>query len=246
MSATSPDVDAPERETAPDEAAPPSEPDATNAGGHEADAATAEARSQRFRRLGRLTFVVVIAGAAVFGYQAWQGTKRVELEEASIRAPQISLPAREGGTLKQVYVSVGDDVLPHRPIARVGNEVITSDVPATVVSVRDDVGASIPSGTVVVNLIDRSDLRAVGLVDEDGGLADLRVGQRADIEVDAFGGRSFHGYVEEIASRPRRQAVSFSISEKEEARQYEVKVHFDGAVPADLRQGMSAEVEVHK
>ena len=111
---------------------------------------------------------------------------------------------------------------------------------------REDVGATINPGAAVATLIDRDELRAVGLVDEDGGLSDLRLGQRAKVEVDAFDGRSFRGVVEEIATRPHQQAVSFSISDRDEARQYEVEVRLEGALYPGLRQGMSAEVEVSK
>ena len=188
----------------------------------------------------------MVVGLALLGYQAWQGTKRVELEDAAIRAPQVNLPARGGGELKQVYASVGDDVRALAPVARVGNEVISADVPGTIVTIRDDIGADIAPGTVVAGLIDRNDLRAVGLVDEDGGLSDLRLGQRATIELDAFPDRTFTGYVEEISRRPSDQAVNFAISDREEARQYEVKVRLDGSPDTELRQGLSATVEVTK
>jgi hypothetical protein len=52
--------------------------------------------------------------------------------------------------------------------------------------------------------------------------------------------------VEEISDRPHRQDIRFSISEKREARQYEVKVRFDGEPDAGLKQGMSARIWVRK
>jgi multidrug resistance efflux pump len=210
---------------------------------------TADAGSsgrRRFRRLIPVTAAIVVVGLGLLGYQAWQGTKRVDLEDAAIRAPQVNLPARAGGELKQVYASVGDDVRALAPVARVGNEVISADVPGTIVSIRDDIGANIAPGTVVAGLIDRDDLRAVGLVDEDGGLSDLRLGQRATIALDAFPDRTFTGYVEEISRRPSDQAVNFAISDRDEARQYEVKVRLDGSPDFELRQGLSATVEVTK
>jgi hypothetical protein len=86
----------------------------------------------------------------------------------------------------------------------------------------------------------------VGLIDEDKGLADLRIGQRATVEVDAFGGRKFLGTVEEVSDRPHRQDVAFSISDKREERQYEVKVRLDGRPDPGLKQGMSARIWVRK
>lgn len=203
-------------------------------------------RARRWRRLITITAVVVLGGLVALGYQAWLGTQRVELDDASIRAPQVNLPARGGGALKQAYASVGDEVRAHYPIARVGNEVITADVDGTIVSIRDDLGSAIAPGAVVASLIDRDDLRAVGLVDEDAGLSDLRLGQRASVEVDAFEGRTFSGFVEEISRRPHTPPVSFNIADRDEEQQYEVKVRFDGDVDPELRQGLSASVEVRK
>ena len=85
--------------------------------------------SASFVRLGRVTAAVVLIGAVLLGHHSWQGSKRVDLEDAAVRAPQVVLPTHGGGTLKQVYATVGDEVAAHRPIARVGSEVITSTSP---------------------------------------------------------------------------------------------------------------------
>jgi multidrug resistance efflux pump len=190
--------------------------------------------------------IVALLAVAGIGYQVWRTSQRIEIEDASISAPQVPVRSSGGGTLRQVYAAVGDEVRAHRPIARVGNEVITSDVPGTVVGIRDDVGSFIAAGSIVAWLMDRDELRAVGLVDEDEGLADLRVGQRATVKADTWGGREFFGTVEEISARPHRQDVQFSISEKREQRQYEVKVRFDGRPDPGLKQGMSARIWVRK
>lgn len=203
-------------------------------------------RRRRRRRVIAFSAVVILLGVAGLGYEIWRNATWVDLENEMISAPQVTLPARAGGTLKAVYSSVGDQVQANRPIARVGNEVITSDVDGTIVTIRDDLGAAIAPGTAVAGLIDRGDLRAVGTVDEDKGLEDLHIGQRAEVKVDAFSGRSFAGFVEKISARPQQQAVTFSISDKDDPREYEVTVHLDGQPDPDLRQGMSGEISVRK
>jgi multidrug resistance efflux pump len=231
--------------TAPPDVGPEAEAEAaTEPLGEETPAAPAA--SPRRRRLTRIAIALVVLAAAAIGYQTWQGRQQVEIEEATLTGPQVPLPARAGGTLKAVYASVGDEVRPHRPIARVGNEVVTSDVPGTVIAVRDDLGATIPPGSTVAWLLNRGRLRAVGRIDEDKGLEDIRIGQRARVEVDAIGGREFEGTVEEVSDRPSRQDIRFSISDKREERQYEVKVAFDGVPDAALRQGMSARIWVER
>lgn len=204
------------------------------------------ASSTRWRRLLPFVAIAAVLAGIGLGYYIYETGKRVKIDDAIVTAPSTTLTPRGGGTLKQVYASVGDMVRAHRPVARVGNEVITSDFPGTVISIRQDLGASIPAGATVATLINRGDLRAVGLVKEDSGLSDLRIGQRATVKVDAFGGREFRGVVDEISNQPHDQDLSFSISDKREEREYEVKVRFDGGPAPVLEQGMSAKLWVYK
>lgn len=190
--------------------------------------------------------IVSLLAIGGIGYLVWQSSQRIKMDDAAISAPQVPIRSSGGGNLRQVYAAVGDEVRAHRPIARVGNEVVAPDVPGQVVGIREDVGAFIPPGSIVAWLIDRNELRAVGRIEEDDGLADLRVGQRATVKVDTWGGRKFYGTVEEISDRPRSQDIRFSISEKREQREYEVKVRFDGAPDPGLKQGMSARIWVQK
>ncbi|HKG17914.1 MAG TPA: HlyD family efflux transporter periplasmic adaptor subunit, partial [Solirubrobacteraceae bacterium] len=190
--------------------------------------AAAERRSPRWRRVLPVAAVLVLLGAAVGGYFAWQASQRVKIDDATVDAPLTTLTAHAGGDLKTVYASVGDMVRPYRPLARVGNEVITSDVSGRVVSISQDVGAFIPPGTTVVTLINPGALRADGQIEEDKGLADLRLGQRAVVKVDAFGGRKFPGVVEEISDQPHQQSINFSITDKRQTQKYDVKVRLIG------------------
>lgn len=208
--------------------------------------AVPEGRSLSWRRVLPIAAVVLLLAAAVGGYLVWQASKRVKIDDATIDAPLTTLPAHAGGDLKAVYASVGDMVRPYRPLARVGNEVITSDVPGRVVSISQDVGGFVPPGATVVTLINPGALRADGQIEEDKGLADLRIGQRAVVKVDAFGGRKFPGVVDEISDQPHQQAINFSISDKRQTQKYDVKVRLVGRPAPGLRQGMSARIWVYK
>jgi multidrug resistance efflux pump len=198
------------------------------------------------RRLIIVTVLAVLIGGGAWLFFEIRGAGIVDLDDASITAPQVDIRALAGGTLDEVDASIGDEVAARRPLARVGNEVISADVTGTVISIREDLGAQIAPGTVVASVIEPDELRAVGLVDEDAGLSELRVGQRALIKVDALPGQEFWGSVEEISQRPHKDPVSFSIADRDEAQKYEVKVRFDDPPLAELRQGMSAEIEVHR
>ena len=198
---------------------------------------------RRIAPFGASLLVLLVAG---LGYYLWQSSHRITIDNANLSAPQTTLPAHTGGILRQVYASVGDQVLADRPIARVGSEVITSDRPGTVISIRQDLGAFLPAGTTVATLIDRASLRVDGEIEEDKGLSELHIGQRAEVKFDAFGGRKFPGVVEEISDQPRQGQIAFSISDKRESRKYQVTVRLDGAPDAELKQGMSARITVFK
>ncbi len=198
------------------------------------------------RRLVVITLLVVVIGAVVGVYSALRAAEVVDLDDAAITAPQVDVRANAGGTLTEAYATIGDEVQARRPIARVGNEVISSDVTGTVVSIREDIGAEIAPGTVVASLIDPAEVRATGEVDEDAGLSALKVGQRALVKIDAFAGQEFPGSVEEISQRPHKAPVSFSIADRNDAQQYDVKVRLDNPPLDELRPDMSAEIEVRK
>lgn len=189
-----------------------------------------------------LLLLACVAG----GLYWWQISQRVYIEDAAVAAPSSAVTARGGGVLEEVYASVGETVEADRPIARLSNEVISSDRTGEVVSVRQDAGAYVAPGQTVATLIDRGGLRAVGRVEEDAGLADVRLGQRAIVTVDAFGGREFGGVVDEISQQPREQGIAFSISDTRETQEFEVKVRFDGGADPVLSQGMSARLWVYK
>jgi multidrug resistance efflux pump len=199
-----------------------------------------------WRRIAPFAAIAAAIAIAVIVYLVIQASHHVGIDDAVITAPQVQLAAHGGGPLKQDYASVGDMVKAHHPIIRVGNEVISSDVDGTVISIRQDIGASIAPGTPVATLISRGELRAVGRIKEDKGLSDIHIGQQATVSVDALSGPDLHGIVDEISEEPHQQQLSFSISDKHEAKEYDVKVHFEGPPNPDLRQGMSASITVQK
>lgn len=233
----------PEEEAA---GAEPVDPEASPGAESERPAGAGGLRARLREHLGLIGVVLTVIGLVVAGVWIWQVSQRVSIDDASLDAPATNAVTRGGGVLKNVYASVGDSVLAHHPIARVGNEVVASDFSGTVTTVRQDLGAYVPPGQSVATLIDRRDLRAVGRIKEDEGLSDVHIGQRAVVTVDAFGGREFSGVVDEVSQQPREQGIAFSISDKREVREFEVKVRLGGGPDAVLQQGMSARLWVYK
>ena len=170
---------------------------------------------------------------------------RVSIDTASIQAPLINLTSAAPGRLDALYVQAGDTVTANEPVAAVGTQTITSKVAGLVVSVDDTVGAQVSAATPVVTMIDPSQLRVVGRIDENKGLAQVHVGDPVTFTVDAFGGQQFTGVIDEIAPTSDQSGIVFNISDQRQEQQFDVKARFDTSAYMQLKNGMSARMTVY-
>jgi len=191
--------------------------------------------------------VVFVIGGGIAGLTYWHVAKgQVYIEKSDIEAPRIDLAPQGTGILNELYAQAGDIVGADTAVARVGNELIKAKVGGEVISVENNIGKLVNRGEAVVSMIDPAELRAVGRLEEDKGLADIRVGERATFTVDAFGSKQYQGVVDEISPTSRDSDVVFNISDKREIKEFNVKVRFDLGVYPELKNGMSAKIWVHK
>ena len=189
--------------------------------------------------------VAVIAMAAV-GFIYWRVTaSRVYVDSASIEAPLIELSPSQAGTLEDVYVQVGDSVPENATVALVGNELIKSKVAGTIVSVPNTIGASIPAGQAVITMIDPTQLRVLGKVDENKGLSRIQVGDMVIFTVDTFGSKQYSAVVDEISPTSEQSGIVFNISDQREVKQFDVKARFDTTAYPELKNGMSARMWIY-
>jgi len=209
---------------------------------------TAQAKKPFDRRVfavAAFLIVVVGGGIAVLAYLG-VSSKTVYIEKATVSAPEVTLSPAVSGELRHTYVAVGDVIAPNTVVAQVGVELIKSTSGGLVIEARTDEGASIAAGTAVVKTVDPAQLRVVGSVQEDKGLIDVRVGAPASFTVDAFGGKKFEGVVEEVSPTAQSGDVVFSVSDKREEQNFNVKVRFDVSANPELKNGMSAKLWVYK
>jgi multidrug resistance efflux pump len=189
----------------------------------------------------RTGLIVVLIAAAALGLIYWQIlSKRIYVDAASIQAPEIDLAPSQAGILEDVYVNEGDQVNANQTVARVGDQLIQSKVAGLILAVPDTVGAQVSAGEAVVTMIDPTQLRVVGEVDEDKGLNRIQVGDPVTFTVDAFGGQQFSGVVDEISPTSQQTQVVFNISDQREEKQFDVKARFDTTAYPQLKNGMSA------
>lgn len=192
--------------------------------------------------LGIISLIVI---AAITWYLIDQ-SKYISTDAASISAPLIQLTPQTTGILKLVLVKEGDTLRAHQPVARVGTEMITTEVAGQAITVKQDIGAVYNPGQPVVTMIDPNQLRVVASVEEDKGLNDIQVGQSVNFTVDAYGSEQFHGTVDEIADTSKSGDVVFNISDKRQEQNYDIKIKYDRGTNPPFQNGMSAKVWIIK
>lgn len=170
----------------------------------------------------------------------------VYTENAQISAPNINLSSVGGGVLQEVYVHEGDFIKANTVVARVGNELIKTKVDSEVLTVNNDIGKIFNPGETIATVIDPTQLRVVGQVDENKGLNDVNVGQEATFTVDAFGSKKYYGVVDEVSPTSVEQDVVFNVSDARQTNKFDVKVRFDESIYPELKNGMSAKLWVYK
>jgi multidrug resistance efflux pump len=190
---------------------------------------------------GIVALVLIICGGLLY----WKmSSSEVGIDTSLITAPLINLSPTTGGQLEQTYVNEGDTVAANTPVAKVGDEIIKTKIAGEIVTVQTDIGMNISPGQAVVTMIDPSQLRVVGTIDENKGLDRIHVGQLASFTVDAFGSKTYGGVVDEVSPTSNQSDVVFNISDQRETQQFNIKVRFDPTEYPELENGMSAKLTI--
>lgn len=188
--------------------------------------------------------LVILAGAGIVAYFILSNNE-IAIDTASISAPLINLSPTSSGRLNAIYVKEGDVLPANTPVALVGTEVVETKVPGLIVQVNNTIGAQVASGQTVVEMINPSQLRVVGKIDENKGLAQIRIGDPVTFTVDAFGGKSFTGVVDTIVPTSNQSGIVFNISGQRQVQQFDIKARFDTSRYPQLRNGMSARMWIY-
>ena len=197
-----------------------------------------------FAVLGILVIFAVAGGGAYW----YVSSKTVYIDQSVIQAPIISLSPADSGVLQAVFVNEGDMITANEPIARVGNEIVEAQTAGEIVSVDQNIGEfenTLTGQGVVATMIDPTQLRVVGHLDENKGLANVQVGDTAMFTVDAFGSEQFQGIVDEVAPTAEEGSVAFDISSERPTNQFDIYVRYDPTKYPQLKNGMSARIWVY-
>ena len=173
-------------------------------------------------------------------------SSRVYTDKADIEAPIITLAPHSSGVLQKVLVNVGDKVDANSVVAQVGNELIKTKSAGIITSTADNIGKLVNPGEAIVSMVDPNELHVVAHIEEDKGLSDIRIGQNVSFTIDAFSGNEYSGVVDEISPTKHSGDVVFTISDKREVQQFDVKIRFNIDAHPELSNGMSAKVWIYK
>ena len=185
--------------------------------------------------------VAVICGGLIY----WQmASTRVGIDTSVVSAPIIGLSPSAPGQLQETYVHEGDIVGANKPVAKVGNEIIKTKIAGQITNVDMEIGKTFNPGQAVVSMVDPSQLKIIGTIDENKGLDKIRVGQLASFTVDAFGSKTFYGAVEEVSPSSKQSDVVFNISDARPVNQFNIKVRFNQSGYPEIKNGMSAKLTI--
>lgn len=194
------------------------------------------------RSAGVVVLVLLVAGGMIY----WQkSSSEVGIDTSLVSAPTISLSPTTAGQLQQIYVTEGQSVDANTPVARVGAEIVKTQVAGIITSLQNNIGASYNPGQAVVTMVDPTQLRIVGTIDENKGLSRVQVGQPAEFTVDAFDSKTYQGVVDEISPQADQQSVVFNISDQRPTQQFDVKVRYDAGLYPEIKNGMSAKLTIY-
>lgn len=191
--------------------------------------------------------IIVISSVLIIGgvYYFLKTEERVEIENSLVQAPVVTFSPFAPGRLTELSVQEGDTVNKGDLLAVVGTEFIKSYTDGLVIKVNNVPGGSVSPQTSIVQIVNPAHMRIVGTIDENKGLSKIKVGQVASFTVDALSGKTFWGYVDEIAPSAKQTQLSFSISSERPTQQFEVYVKFDSNKYPEIKNGMSAKMTVY-
>ena len=194
--------------------------------------------------MGLFAFLIIVASG---GFAYWQSSsKYIYTDKAEVNAQITNLAPQKAGILQEIFVNQGDLVNENTIVARVDSELIKTKTQSIIISTENNIGKLFNPGEAVVTVINPSDLRVIGHIDEDKGLSEIKIGQNAVFTVDTFGSKKYEGVVDEISPSSRQGDIVFNISDKRETRVFDVKVRFDTKQYPELKNGMSAKLWIYK
>lgn len=199
--------------------------------------------------------ILIIVG--VGSYLIYNNYYFYSTDDALVTGNIVNITPLTSGTLTDLTVQVGDFVSAKQIIGTVkGNTFpfiethLTAPFTGVIVQVPGSVGETVSPGVAVAQETDLNGVKVTAYVDE-SQLKNIRVGQAADIHVDAYGGSDFTGHVNQIVSAAAGQFSLLPTQDNSSGNFTKVSQRFQVIILLDNNQsqilypGMSVEVTIH-
>jgi len=191
-------------------------------------------------------FIVLVILFIIGSYIVYEKiADRVFIDDSLIQAPIITLSPTASGRVQEMDVNEGQYVQKGDQLAIVGSETIRAATDGLIVSAPDITGSTTSIQTPLIQMINPIDIRVAGTLDENKGLDQIKVGQVVSFTIDAFPGKTYWGYVDEVAPTAKTSQLSFSISSERPTQQFIVYARFNSAKYPEIKNGMSAKMTVY-
>ena len=151
----------------------------------------------------------------------------MQAREQALEIAQAELTQSQQNLSKTVIISPLDGMITSLPV-KVGETVIT--------------GTNI-AGSTLMDIADPSEVLADVQVDE-ADIANVKLGEDANIDAVSFPDRTLHGKVQFVASSVTDTSSSLSASSASQGRTFEVKIAINDKDIGLLKPGMSARAEI--
>lgn len=189
-----------------------------------------------------IVLTVILSVGAFLYIQLTQG--RVFIDDSLVSAPISSLAPTASGVLSELNVYENENVKKGDTIAIVNGVSLYTNTDGLIIMANNQLGSLVGPNNPVAELINPTDMRIAGTIDENKGLSDIRVGQVVSFTVDALPGQTFWGYVDEISPSAKQTQATFSISSERPTQQFVVYARFDALRYPEIKNGMSAKMVV--
>jgi membrane fusion protein, multidrug efflux system len=200
-------------------------------------------KNKKFLKVFGIVLLVVLLGGAYLVYEFYTG--RIFIDDSLIQAPIITISPTSTAKVQEMDVTEGQRVQKGDQLAIVGSETLRADTNGLIVTAPDETGSTVTPQTQLIQMIRTVDLRVAGTIDENKGLDQIRVGQVVSFTVDAFPGKTFWGYVDEVSPTAKTTQLSFSISSERPTQQFVIYAKFNSAKYPEIKNGMSAKMVVY-
>ncbi len=191
-----------------------------------------------------VAILIILIAAAGYGFLAFK-MGRVAIDNSLVADPISSIAPATPGILQETDVYENQLIQKGDPIAVVNGQTIYAQTNGLVIMANTQLGSIVSAQNPVAQIIDPSQMRIAGTIDENKGLSDIKVGQVVAFTVDALPGKTFWGYVDEVSPSSKQTQMSFSISSERPTQQFVVYARFDAAKYPQIKNGMSAKMTVY-